>query len=153
MVASIDFSRARCIVELGGGTGCITRALLKRMRPDARLIAFELNPTFAQMLESIGDPRLRVVTDSAERIRHYLDEAGFGGADYIISGLPLAVLPKPVTATILDEARSALQVDGAYIQFQYSLVSRRPLSERFSRIRIGFTPWNVPPAFVYVCRA
>ena len=149
MTAAIDFSRSRCIVELGSGTGCVTRALLQHMRPDAKLLAFETNPHFVGMLEGIGDPRLQVIADSAEHISKHLDEGEL--ADYIVSGLPLAILPEPVTNAILDDARNCLSRQGRYIQFQYSLVSRKSLLRRFPSMRIAFTPWNVPPAFVYIC--
>jgi len=38
-VRGIDFAHARVIVEFGVGTGCVTREILRRMRPDARLVA------------------------------------------------------------------------------------------------------------------
>ena len=48
MLRAVDFARARHVVELGAGTGCITRGILARMRPDAQLIALEVNPVFVE---------------------------------------------------------------------------------------------------------
>ena len=39
----VDWDKARVIVEYGPGVGTITQEILKRMRPDAVLLALELN--------------------------------------------------------------------------------------------------------------
>ena len=42
----VDWDKARVIVEYGPGVGGITAEILRRMRPDARLIAIEIiSPT------------------------------------------------------------------------------------------------------------
>src|SRR5687767_10748196 len=46
LLRPIDWSRARVIVEYGPGVGTITREALRRMRPDATLIAIETNDEF-----------------------------------------------------------------------------------------------------------
>ena len=48
------------IVEFGAGSGVYTRELLRRMGPEARLLAFEVDPQLAARVEAeIDDPRLR----------------------------------------------------------------------------------------------
>ena len=49
---------ARVVVELGPGTGGTTRALLRAMRPDARLLAIEISPRFVRLLHRERDSRL-----------------------------------------------------------------------------------------------
>lgn len=151
MIAGINFSRAKCFVEFGGGNGCITRKLLRNMRPDAKLICFEINPQFTQMLQRINDDRLHVVNDSASNLEIYLHALGFDKADYIVSGLPLAILDKHLTAAILANTKKLLQPQGTFIQFQYSLQSHNILKRRFSKVSVNFTPFNLPPAFIYHC--
>jgi SAM-dependent methyltransferase len=54
----IDFRRARTIVELGPGTGAVTNEILKRLRPDAKLFAIDINPIFIDHLTATcRDPR------------------------------------------------------------------------------------------------
>lgn len=54
-----DVATAHLVVELGPGTGGTTRALLRRMRPEATLLAIEINPRFTKLLrQSVLDPRL-----------------------------------------------------------------------------------------------
>ena len=152
MLKPIDFSKAECIVELGAGTGCITKALLRRMGPDSTLLSFETKKEFCAKLERIGDDRLHVINDSAENIAHYVRKNGYKKADYIVSGLPLVVLPKSVQDNILFAVHHSLAKDGAYIQFQYSLTSYKRFRKEFASVELDYTLMNIPPAAVYVCR-
>ncbi|MEW6468399.1 MAG: methyltransferase [Bacteroidota bacterium] len=151
MVEPIDFDSARVIIEFGPGTGVITTELLKNMRDDAVLYAFEINEEFAQGLSLIRDRRFRLIRDSAERLEEYLAQDGIRHADYVVSSLPLAIIPREVEYTILRAAARALKRGGSFIQFQYSLASRKKLKEIFHSIKTNFTPINIPPAFVFTC--
>lgn len=151
MIDPIDFDRARVIVEFGPGTGVITLELLKRMRPDAVLYIFEINREFVDALSTIRDSRLRLVVDSAEKIEKYLSGDGIDKVDYVVSSLPLAIIPRDIEYNILRSAARALRKGGTFIQFQYSLASRKKLKEIFHSIRTNFTPINIPPAFVFTC--
>src|ERR1051325_4439460 len=46
----IDFRRMRTVLELGPGTGAVTGEILKRLRPDAKLFAIDINPSFIDHL-------------------------------------------------------------------------------------------------------
>lgn len=152
MLKNIDFKKARVLIELGPGTGVFTKRILEKMQPDAKLLVFELNDTFFNNLsEEIEDERMILIHDSAEHIQKYLNENGLIHADYIISSLPLANFPNKLKTAILDASYESLVNNGKYIQFQYSLNSRKNLEDRFQSVHISFTPLNFPPAFVYTC--
>jgi phospholipid N-methyltransferase len=151
MTTPVDFSRAKFIVELGGGTGAITKAILANMRQDAELVVFEITPSFAQALKDLHDPRLTVIQDSAVKLGDYLASRGIQKADYIISTLPLAVMESTVVARVLEEVHTALDERGRYIQIQYSLISKKDIKKKFSKVTIDFTLFNFPPAFFYIC--
>jgi hypothetical protein len=58
LLNQIRWEKARVIVEYGPGIGTITQEFLKRMRPDAELVAIELNEEFVTFLRNkIADPR------------------------------------------------------------------------------------------------
>lgn len=152
MLRNIDFKKAKVLVELGPGTGVFTKKILDAMNPDAKLLVFELNDNFYnQLKEEIHDNRMILIHDSAEFIQKYLKEAGFLNTDYVISSLPLANFPNKIKAAVLNASYDSLKNQGKYIQFQYSLNSRKALEERFESVHIAFTPLNFPPAFVYTC--
>ncbi len=145
----INFGEAKRIVELGGGTGAITKEILKKMKPDASLTVFETSAPFSEILKGFGDPRLTVINDSAQEIGKYVN----GKIDAIISTLPLALLSRESKEKIFDAAKSLLKPSGRFVQIQYSLLSREELNEKFRIMKIGFIPLNIPPAFFYVCEA
>src|ERR1700730_17551934 len=69
LLAPVDWSQARVIVEYGPGVGVVTWQILRNMRPDAALIVIEMNPQFVAFLRSaIADVRLKVVEGSADRV-------------------------------------------------------------------------------------
>jgi phospholipid N-methyltransferase len=152
MLAPINFNQSKCIVEYGPGTGVFTKKLLEKMHPDAKLLAFEINPAFIEELKQINDNRLILINDSAEKIAFYLNENGYTSADYIVSSLPFAMIPNDVVHSILTNSDKALSENGKYIQFQYSLNAKKKLKEYFSDVCIKFTALNLPPAFIYVCK-
>lgn len=146
-----DLKRAGLVVELGAGTGVYTREILARLAGEARLLAFETDAPMAEALASeLHDPRLRVVHDSAERVRDYLGEER---ADVIVSGLPYTTLPGEVRSTVLSEARNALTSDGTFLVLQYSPLVQRDLRRIFPSVSRRISPLNVPPAVLFACSA
>ena len=152
MLQPIHFETAKCIVEFGPGTGVFTTKLLEQMLPDAKLIAFEINPAFYNKLLDIKDKRLIIINDSAELLDIYLAKNQEEKADYIVSSLPFAMIPDNVVEVILKKSLENLSVKGKYIQFQYSLNALSKLKSVFNKVAIKFTLLNLPPAFVFVCK-
>lgn len=144
MSDEVDWRQCEQIAELGAGDGVLTRHLLTRMRPDARLVAFETNSRFHPKLMSINDPRLQVIGASAETMS--------GEYDAIFSGLPLLSLPKNVRHGILERAAALLSPQGVFVQFQYTSLSESLLSEYFAWNRRRVLR-NLPPAWVYRCHS
>jgi len=50
IVKLADIASARVVVELGGGTGGTTRALLRALSPTSTLLTIEINPQFCELL-------------------------------------------------------------------------------------------------------
>jgi phosphatidylethanolamine/phosphatidyl-N-methylethanolamine N-methyltransferase len=152
MLKHVDFSTAKLIVEFGPGSGVFTKGILERMAPDAKLLTFELNEKFAQHMEDhIKDDRMILLKQSAEDLGEVLKEHGYEKADYIVSALPLMLLPKEMKKSVLKTCKDFLSKDGQFIQFQYSLNAKKLLEETFSEVKVNFTPANIPPAFVFKC--
>src|SRR4051812_34875723 len=151
--ATLDMARvaqARCVVELGAGTGPYTREIVRRLGPDARLLAFELDAALAERLAAdVTDPRVQVITDSAANLDAYLDGRR---PEVIVSGLPFTSLPRSAREEILDAARSALADDGVMLVLQYSPFMQRELERRFGSVRRKLSLPNVPPAVLFACR-
>src|SRR5438874_3238900 len=73
LLSRIDWNRARVVVEYGPGIGNMTQEILKRMHPDAVLVAIEMNPEFVRFIRrEVPDARLHVVCGSASEVREIL---------------------------------------------------------------------------------
>ncbi|MEM7036860.1 MAG: methyltransferase domain-containing protein [Bacteroidota bacterium] len=151
MISRVDWSKAKCIVELGPGNGCITKEIIERMGPDTQLLTFEMNEAFVEQYLQFDDDRVHVICDSAEFIGKYLEEHGFEQVDYIISSLPLTNFPPELKEKIIDESVRVLRPGGIYMQYQYVTTVARLLRRKFKKVKIRFAPYNLPPAFVYTC--
>jgi len=144
-----DVPGARLVVELGAGTGSQTAEILARMGPDARLIALEIDPNLAKVLQDrFDDPRLEVVVDSAENLQAHL---GDEKADVLVCALPFTSLDTGLRRRILDAMPAALASDGVAVVIQYSPIIANELRRRFPSVRRRISPLNVPPAFLFAC--
>jgi phospholipid N-methyltransferase len=153
MLKNIDFSSVSAIAEYGPGNGVFTRMILEHISPDTKLLVFELHDTFYKKLEKefADNDNVIMINDSAENISHYLKENNLEELDVIVSSLPLANFDKEVKSNILNSSHKVLNSNGMYVQFQYSLNSKKQLKKLFSSVSIDFTAKNIPPAFVYTC--
>ena len=148
LIAAVPQDVPVTVVELGPGEGCITRALLGKLHPASRLIAFEINPVFVHRLRLLSDTRLTVHAQGAERVS---DHFAPGSVDFIVSSLPLSMIPQPVKEDIIRKAQSVLRPEGQFLQYQYALQDYSLLKDTFDDVSVSFTLANLPPAFVYSC--
>lgn len=145
-----DLPSARTVVEFGVGTGVYTQQILERLGPDARFLAFEVDPKLASAASRrLRDPRLRVINDSAENVETYLEGEK---ADVVVSSLPFTTFPDPLRESVMDLSRQVLSPGGVMLVLQYSPKILPHLRSRFSQIRRRISPLNVPPAFLYACQ-
>lgn len=154
MMEPVDFAAAKVIVEYGPGTGSFTRELIARKRSDTKLILIEQNDVFfKEMYESFhGKDNIFVHHGSAEDADSLLNDLGIEGADFVVSGLPFASLPKEVSLRIFEATKKLIGRDGAFITFQYFRVNEGFFLEHFEisdRLRENL---NLPPAYVYVLK-
>lgn len=133
------------VVELGGGTGTVTAALLAKGVKPEHLIVVERSVKLAALLRH-RFPEVTIINGDASRLRKILG-ADFGKIATVVSGLPLRSLPPKTVEKILGQLEYVLDKDGVFIQFTYSHRDLRSrLSSRFHTIHSS-TVWNnLPPA-------
>jgi phosphatidylethanolamine/phosphatidyl-N-methylethanolamine N-methyltransferase len=150
MVRDMDAGGAR-VLELGGGTGVFTRAILATGLPADRLEVVEINPAFARGLRR-QFPGVDIIQHRAETISAHVAGAP-GSYQRVISGLPLLAIGQDDQRAILEEAFTLLAPDGVFVQFTYSL--RSPVNAEIltslglEAVRAGQTVRNFPPATVF----
>ena len=148
MLREVDFSKDITLLELGPGTGAITNQILEQLSPNSKLICLELNEQFCSDLKKNGSRQLEIVQGSAEEIEKHFKDHNF---DYVVSGLPLAIFKKDAVKGILNSCAGVLNPKGKFIQFQYSLASKKTLQSVFSKVDVSLAALNLPPAVIYTC--
>ena len=153
VASKIDFEQARVIAEYGPGEGVHSRALAQRMRPDAQLLLFELDPHFSRDLarQFADDPRVRVINANATTIRSELIQRGIAQCDYIISGIPFSILEKEKKRNLLQQTHEALAPGGAFIIYQVTNELRQHATD-FASAASEYFLQNIPPMFITVFR-
>ena len=150
IVKSADLSRARLAVELGPGTGGTTRAFLRQMRPDAQLLAIEINPHFTKLLkDTVDDPRLIVHWGSATEIPAALAEHGLEAPDVILSGIPFSTMTRSVGISVLESVKESLSSSGRFVAYQFRDRVEDLGREVFGPSRKQTELLNMPPMRVY----
>jgi phospholipid N-methyltransferase len=148
----IDPAKAKTVVELGPGNGVITRFILDRLSPQARLVIFEINPVFVEKIRTtFNDPRMTIVHDSAENMGLHFQKLGIVEVDYFISGIPFVMLPESLTESITKACMDWLRDGGRFIQFHYSPLLLRLYRRVFGNLSVEIVPFNIPPAIVISC--
>src|SRR3546814_311863 len=144
MARQVPHNDSGLIIELGGGTGVITQALLNHGVSPERLVVVEFSNPFVQRLRK-RFPRVNVIQGSAADLGLLLPQGSKVHA--IVSSLPLCSLPDPMTQSILQQWRQLLHDDGVAVQLTYNL--RRPKWRRYVQAQQTSSQivWaNLPPA-------
>ncbi|MCA0327732.1 MAG: phospholipid methyltransferase [Proteobacteria bacterium] len=158
MAEQVDPTADGLVVELGGGTGVITAALLARGVAPERLVVIEQSEALAAHLGR-RFPQLRVLrADAAELAQLHAQGALSGGPNgaplpiaYIVSGLPLLSIPLPARQRILQAGAQALAPNGRLLQFTYALRGPSPWqSAGLARLHCERVLANLPPARIDV---
>jgi len=164
MVEPLHLAEASVAVELGAGTGVMTRALLKELPRDATLFVFEINPQFITYLRThFDDPRLVLINENVENIEAELRKRGVDHVDVVLSSLGLAFMSEAQRRKIFEGLKPFLRANTVLTQFQYvssvqfekgrlHKLTLRPLLRRYFESVSSKIVWrNVPPAYVYTC--
>ncbi len=147
MSRCISKSETGLILELGPGTGAITKGILKSGISASHLMALEISPHLAEYLKQ-NFPEITVIQGDATQLSKLVANKKF---DTIISSLPLRSLPKSDLNKILQEIPKVLSQQGKFIQFTYAIFSREKFLPRNYQLKKSFIEWrNIPPARVSV---
>ena len=144
-MASLVDHRNGIVVELGGGTGAVTAALLEQGVIPQQLIVVEQSAKLSALLRN-RFPEVTVINGDAARLAELLG-AQSGKVAAIVSSLPLRSLERGDVRNILGQLEQVLQEDGLFIQYTYSHRDHRAkLSRHFNNIHSSIVWGNLPPA-------
>jgi phospholipid N-methyltransferase len=113
---------AAAILEVGAGTGAVTRRLAEKLLPGDQLDVVEINEHFVKLLTRRFEREwiFRFHQEQIHLIHSGVDEiAGEGLYDFIISGLPLNNFPPHAVRTVFQTFERLLKPGGTLSYFEY----------------------------------
>ncbi len=152
MASFVEVERPGAVVELGPGTGAVTKALIERGIDPERIVAVEFDPEFCTLLAR-RFPGITVVEGDAYALRTTLGHQPAGPVAAVVSGLPLFNKPMTRRLQLLAQAFSLLQPGAPFVQFSYHLLP--PIPREAGQFSLSGTRriWrNIPPARVWCYR-
>jgi len=149
MVQQIPYKENSLVVELGAGTGAITKMLLNTDIPKKNIVILERSFALGKYLKK-HFPDVHVIVGDATNLQDLL-KCYKMPVCAIVSGLPLRSLPKDVVLDIEKAAQNVLSKDGVFIQFTYDIRKNAPSQlPEFQWLRSHYVFRNIPPAKVDV---
>ena len=140
------------VVELGAGTGPVTRALLDAGVPPDRLIAVEIDAEMASFLRQ-RFPGVTVIEDDASALGQALPPEALGNVGAVICGVPISLLTTVQQGELVDMMFSLLPPGRPFLAYTHRLTSPLPAAElNLAGKRLAFTLLNLPPASVWAYR-
>jgi phospholipid N-methyltransferase len=145
----IDFNRARVIAEYGPGEGVHSREIARRMRPEARLMLFELDPALSRDLQRqfAKDPRVIVLNRDAAELPAEMRARRIDHCDYIVSGIPFSILKLDKKRALLKKTYEALAPGGSFIIYQVTNELKQHATF-FDEAESEYFLQNIPPMFI-----
>lgn len=155
MARPVDLNSDVPVVELGPGTGAVTKALLEHGVHPKRLFAVEFNPDFCKLLRK-RFPDCNILQGDAYNIKNTLADYGVNEASSFVSSLPLFTRPLADRISLINAAIALMPKGGEFIQFSYALVPPVKVEEIPVPCELNVSPWimlNLPPARVWRYKA
>lgn len=151
MASFIPKDHKGLVVELGAGTGAVTRELLARGIPPQKLIPIEMSEKLASHLRR-RFPALKVIQGNAADLQNLIRDPAKednSQVDFVVSSLPFRSLPEDLCQKIAGQIEQTLGDSGRFIQFTYDLRSKNFIHfRRFTHLRAAIVWANIPPARV-----
>jgi phosphatidylethanolamine/phosphatidyl-N-methylethanolamine N-methyltransferase len=156
ILSYIPFALQTQIVELGPGTGAITRFLAPQLKNNAHYLGIEINQEMVTYLRG-RFTHLRFQQGAADTISTLLPPQSVSS---VVSSLPWTMFSSEIQEKTLSAISSSLKPGGLFLTYVCINATWYPqaknlnrlLLERFSVIKKSPIIWrNMPPAFIYVC--
>jgi phosphatidylethanolamine/phosphatidyl-N-methylethanolamine N-methyltransferase len=136
------------VLELGAGTGVVSKALIDHGVPADRLIVVEIVPDMANHLRSVL-PGVNVVCGDAFALKEAIPPEWQNRIGTAICGIPLVMLPFEQQQKFVDAVESVAPGKG-FLLLTYCITSPLPYRKLgLTAKRLAWTPLNFPPASVW----
>lgn len=149
MTRAVQCGPDEIVVEFGGGTGAMTRAVLEAGVPAERIWSIEIDPELTAFL-SRTYPGVNVIQGDARAVETLLPPELIGRAGTVVLGIPMVMLPLALQREIIAAVFRVLAPGRRFLHYTFCATS--PLDRAKLGLlgrRLGWTPLNFPPASVW----
>lgn len=155
MVAGLRPDENNVVLELGVGTGAITKFLQGKVSDDRSYLGIELDRDLVRTLKK-NYPYMKIVRGNALQALEIYHKSGLGKVGTIICCLPFVSMPNEIGEKILHEVDNFMRQGCTFRTFQYAHGYYFPSAiklREFMRKRYGKSKRsplivkNVPPAY------
>ena len=149
MAELVDFSRSGPVLELGAGTGSLTRGLLLAGCPNQRLIALEREPRLAAALRR-SFPGISTIVGDATALAEHLARNGVDQLCAVVSSLPIKWFSVAEQRQVVEPCLARLGPGGRFLQMTNAFTSpiaRGPLG--IAGARVAHVWRNLPPSQIW----
>ena len=152
MASVIDTGSGLPVLEVGPGTGVITRAILARGVKPENLYAVEYSPEFVRHLRRLY-PAVNVIEGDAFDLDRTLGEKRALVFDSVVSGVPLLNFPMARRVAYLDGLLTRIPHGRPVIQLTYGPKSPIPAGlGDYTVEHFDFVIRNIPPTQLWIYR-
>ncbi len=140
------------VLELGPGTGVITKAILQKGVQPENLVSVEFSTDFYQHLVKTY-PDVDFINGDAFDLDKTLGPRRDQQFDSVISAVPLLNFPMHMRVSLIDDLLSRIPVGRPVIQISYGPLSPVvAMPDRYQISHYDFVVRNIPPAQLWVYR-
>lgn len=153
MAELVDLDRPGPVLELGAGTGSLTRGLLNAGCPPERLIAMEREAALAESLRR-SLPGISTIVGDATELAGLMAERGIGRLCAVVSSLPIKWFSLAEQRAVVAPCFDRLGPGGRFLQMTNAISS--PLAAGPLGIagrRVAFVWRNLPPSQIWAYTA
>ena len=149
-VVQSDYRAGEYVVELGPGTGAVTRALIDSGIPEERLIMVERDQDMVGWLSG-HFPKADILCSDAKNLDKTLSKNGKDKVFTVVSSLPFTNLSEELGEEIVKAIFKSLEARGKMVQYTYSLLSSPIPCRKWGVLgkRESLVWGNIPPAAVW----
>lgn len=149
VAANAHAGPGEAIIELGAGTGVVTRELLRSAVPAERLFVVEIVRDMANHLRAELPAAAHVIEGDARHLPALIPSEWHGRIGTVVVGIPLVLLPLAEQRRFVD-AIEAVAPGRGFILYTYCITSPLPWKKLgLVAKREAWTPLNFPPASVF----
>ncbi|MBY3387351.1 phospholipid N-methyltransferase PmtA [Rhizobium laguerreae] len=150
MASVVDIHSGLPVLELGPGTGAITKAILGRGVQPENLVAIEYSTDFHKHLQR-SYPGVHFINGDAFDLQTTLGNFSGLTFDSVVSGIPLLNFPMAKRISLLESLLDRLPAGRPMVQISYGAIS--PIAANPDRYHIqhfDFVMRNIPPAQLWI---